>query len=100
MSEIIHFPGQVMTFGSVARQRCMWCGALIEEKDLDRIAIEEASRPPERQGKPLEVDDLAWWRDLVAVDGNWKSIVEHPADGKAPERSCMRLMPQELESAA
>lgn len=97
MSEIVHFAGPVMTFGSVSRQRCAWCGALIQEYDLRRVAVEESSRPPERRGKPLDVDELGWWEKcLVAVDGPAKWRVDEPEDGKAPDRSCMQLLPDEV----
>lgn len=95
-TEIIHFAGPVCTFGTISRQRCQWCGALIQEYDLTKVAIEEASRPPERQGKPLEADDLSWWDGLVSVDGNWRAAVDEPEDQKAPERSCMVLLPADF----
>lgn len=100
--EIIHFPAQMMRFGSVCRQRCAWCGALIQERDLDRIALRETERDPERRGKPLEAEEVGWWSGLVAVSGTnpvmlW--AVEEPSDGLAPERSCMRLMPEEFKAA-
>ena len=36
--EIIHVAGTPVTFGSITRQRCCWCGALIQERDLARIS--------------------------------------------------------------
>lgn len=100
--EIIHFPGPVMTFGMVARQRCAWCGALITEIDMANVGIDEASRPPERRGSPITTDDFPWWDGMVAVTGtNPVSFASVPDDGtgKAPERSCMMLMPAELEES-
>jgi hypothetical protein len=97
--EIIHFAGQTMTFGRVTRQRCLWCGALIQEYDLDSIAMPEARREPERRGKPIEAEELGWWTGLVAVSGTnpvMRSAVDDPADGNAPERSCMMLLPAEI----
>lgn len=97
--EIVHFAGQTMTFGRITRQRCQWCGALIEEWDLDRIAMPEACRPAERRGKPIEPADMGYWNGLVAVSGTnpvTRWAVDDPEDGKAPDRSCMMLLPPEL----
>lgn len=95
--EIIHFAGQTMCFGSVQRQRCLWCGALIEERDLANMAVkvdptasEEVQQ--EEANRALDVK----WTGLVAVLGNVRWAVEDPDDGKAPERSCMRLLPEGL----
>lgn len=96
--EIIHVAGPTLTFGSITRQRCCWCGALIEERDLANISMPEADRALDRQGKPLEADELGWWSGLVAVCGtNPVSLwaVDDPEDGKAPERSCMMLLPED-----
>ena len=99
--------GPVITFGSVSRQRCSWCGALIDEKDMTRIAVQI----PEDGSDPLP---LAWWEvgGLVAVSGSNPRVSsavepelsedETMPDGspvyKAPERSCMRLF-EGLESS-
>lgn len=93
---IIHFPAQAMQFGSVVRQRCAWCGALIQERDLANIGMPEADRREDRRGKPIEADEVGWWSGLVAVSGTNPvilSAVDDPPDGKAPDRSCMVLMP-------
>lgn len=105
--EIIHLAGPVITFGSVSRQRCSWCGALIDEKDITNIAVLETDRASERRGEPLMPDELAWWEvgGLVAVTGSnprmsyavdaEESKNEFMPDGSpthtAPERCCMRL---------
>lgn len=95
---IVHLAGPVITFGSLSRQRCSWCGALVEENDLARVGVLESDRPEERRGQPLTVDDLSWWEGLVAVDDHAgvrvsTSVEPEVRDGEpvAPERSCMRL---------
>lgn len=97
--EIIHVAGPVMHFGAVYRQRCQWCGALIQEMDLRHIAIQEDGRPEDLRGKPIDPDrELHWWSDLVAISGTFPKVLshrDHPEDGEAPERSCMVLMPAE-----
>jgi hypothetical protein len=98
--EIIHFPAHMMQFGSICRQRCAWCGALIQERDLASIAMLEADRAPKRQGKPIDATEIGWWDGLVAVSGTnpvMLRAVDDPPDGKAPERSCMVLMPEDIE---
>ena len=97
MSEIIHFAGQTMTFGSVQRQRCLWCGALIDERDLARVAVQvdpSASEEVQRE-EAVRTAELKW-SGLVAIDGNARWAVDDPEDGNAPERSCMQLLPEEI----
>jgi hypothetical protein len=99
--EIIHFAGESMTFGTIRRQRCLWCGALIDEKDITAMAIADSGRDPERQGTPLEWDELGHWSGLVAVSGTNPRIlrkVDDPPDAKAPDRSCMMLLPEEISA--
>lgn len=100
-TEIIHFPAHMMSFGSVCRQRCAWCGALIQERDLAAIAMPEEDRAAERRGKPIEADEVGWWSGLVAISGTnpvMLRAVDDPPDGKAPERSCMVVLPQDFEA--
>ncbi len=78
----------------MVRQRCAWCGALIDELDLDRLAIPEGDPPLiNEDGTPRNR-----WAGLVAVDvqegvitAKW--AVDDPADGKIPGDSCMALDP-------
>jgi hypothetical protein len=93
--EIIHLAGPVITFGPVQRQRCAWCGAVIEEWNIERVGMLEADRPPERQGEPVEHDELPRWEGLVAIDGCARWRVDEPEDHEAPERSCFVLLPSE-----
>jgi hypothetical protein len=97
--EIIHFAGPPFTFGTITRQRCLWCGALIQECDLANIGVEESSRKPEMRGKPLDLDKLGWWDGLVGVTGTnpmMYRVIDDPEDKKAPKNSCMVLMPEEI----
>jgi hypothetical protein len=104
---IIHIAGPVCGFGSVWRQRCQWCGGLIEERDLSRIAVIETDRPPERQGQPLDVEEFGWWDGLVAMAGTFPAMTwavdadEFYDDGtpKVAPRMCMVLLPDEMTTA-
>ena len=97
MSEIVHLAGPQITFDGVARQRCAWCGALIEERDLSNMAVAtDSTASPEVQQEEANRVALGAWEGFVAVEGTFpvrKSAVDEPEDGKAPERSCMRLLP-------
>lgn len=86
--EIIHFSGQTMRIGPLRRQRCLWCGGLIQEYDLRRIS---------RVLEPGEDPDAEWepgaYSGLVAVDGQSSWAVDDPEDGKVPARACSELLP-------
>lgn len=86
MAEIIHVAGPVITVGTLRRQRCTWCGALVEEHDLAMV-----SRPVEAGEDPDVPWEPAVWTGLVAVDGHVFWAVADPEDGKIPPTSCMAL---------
>jgi hypothetical protein len=92
VSELVHVAGPQITFGSVQRQRCAWCGALIVEHDLASVGVQV--QEGESAEHAMEGFRRSRWEGLVAVDGNVKWAVDEPADGQAPERSCMRLLPE------
>lgn len=100
MAEIVHVAAQPVTFGSMQRQRCAWCGALIEERDHSRMAV----AVPPNSSEEVRREEVARaaetrWEGLVAVDGHVRWAVDDPEDGLAPERSCMRLLPAEVDGA-
>jgi hypothetical protein len=72
-----HLVAQTITFGSVRRQRCLWCGALVDEVDLARIASTSPGPIPH-------------WEGWVMVDGNARYAVAAD-DGRAPDEACMRI---------
>lgn len=90
MGPLIHVAAPPLTFGTVRRQRCAWCGALIDEYDLASIAA-----PVERdaEGNIIPFEGPGAWVGLVAVDGGHRWAVDDPADGRAPESSCMERLP-------
>lgn len=97
--EIVHLAGPQVTFGNVVRQRCCWCGGLIAEYDLSRMAVQiDETASPEVQQAEIE-SAPGRWEGFVAIEGTnprCLSAVDTPEDGKAPERSCMRLLPVEM----
>jgi hypothetical protein len=107
---LVHLAAPAVRAGDVVRQRCAWCGALLEERDLSRIAVAlEPGEDPEGAVDRAFVDEdgapRGGWRGLVALatagelpDGRRGSAalwaVDDPADGKIPEDSCMALPPE------
>jgi hypothetical protein len=89
--------GLPVTFDGVQRQRCMWCGALIEERNFARMAVAtDSSASSEVQQEEANRAGTAHWQGFVAIEGTNPvvlSAVDEPEDGQAPERSCMRLLP-------
>lgn len=89
-----------MRVQNIIRTRCLWCGALIDETDLDeQIAYPTEQGPPP---SPVEEDGTPkiQWAGLVAIEehgegtalgfrGRW--AVDDPVDAKIPDDSCMAL---------
>lgn len=90
---LVHLVGPPLRAGDVIRQRCAWCGALIDEYDLTRVAIPEGDPPlVHEDGTPC-----GGWTGLVAVAEGSPTVkwaVENPPDGRMPEDSCMALDPE------
>lgn len=81
MSEaVVHFAGLDLQVGDVLRQRCSWCGALLIDYDLARIAVPEGQDPRPSTWPPGR---------LVAVDGGASWLLD-PTD-RVPAGSCADL---------
>jgi RNA polymerase subunit RPABC4/transcription elongation factor Spt4 len=95
--EIVHIAAPAITFDNVKVQRCAWCGALIETRDFSNMAVAiDPSASQEVQQEEANSAGRASWKGFVSVlDGFPRilSAIDEPEDGKAPERSCMRLIP-------
>ena len=87
-----HVVGISVETRGIRRQRCAWCGALLQEDDLSRMAWalnEDGSDP----GPPSE------WpvAEILRIDGNVLRVVpkdEWPEEGKVPLDCCLRIDPQ------
>lgn len=88
---LVHLASPPVRAGNVVRQRCGWCGALIDELDLERVAVPIGDEPLlNEHGLPR-----LRWEGLVAVARSGGRTMKHavpdPEDGRVPEDSCMAL---------
>jgi len=73
---IVHIGGDTVTvFGRYVRQRCAWCGKVLVEYDLERVAV-----PVGQEGPPATFPAGA----LVLVDGNMMTVVEPEMIAESP----------------
>lgn len=81
MSKVIHIAGAVVKVGAVSRQRCAWCGVMLDELDLRNVAWEGDNEPT------CGFTPLA----LISVEGvnpTSYSVVEHVDGGQIPAGFC------------
>lgn len=86
---VVHIAGPDVTIGSRLRQRCAWCGEVLWDHDLDRIAV-PVDQLDDDGGfcPPLMLPGA-----LVLVDGNMKAVVPHEDGAQLPDNACDRLPP-------
>lgn len=79
---VVHIAGLDVQIGTQLRQRCAWCGAVLFDYALDRIAVPEGQDP-----RP------ATWTvgALIEVDGNAKWAVPHNDGDQLPANACAAL---------
>lgn len=87
MTGMVHIAGHTVTIGSQIRQRCAWCGAVLIDEDLSRVAvpIEDAGRPFPTwpTGELVEVERVGIMRATRLVD--------HTDGDQLPDNACGRL---------
>jgi hypothetical protein len=85
MSLEVHIAGIQVKVGSRVRQRCAWCGVVLDDVDLNLVAV------------PVDQPDggVPEWRvgSLVAIDGGMAWSVQHEEGDAVPEGCCARLDP-------
>lgn len=100
---IVHLVGPCMRIGPIVRQRCIWCGALIRDDDLSRIAFQIPEGKTEEQARADGDFEPGHWEigAWVAVDGVARYVVRSRAedealgaDGQTPDGACCRLDPE------
>lgn len=68
---VTHIAGaQMVMFGRYLRQRCEWCGIILLEYDLARVAVPEGTDPMPAMWTPMA---------LVRVDGHISAEIVNPA---------------------
>lgn len=82
---VVHIAGLDMQVGPYLRQRCGWCGAVLVDYDLDRVAVPVGQDPRPGTWTP---------GNLVAVDGSAWYTVPHADGDTLPEGSCAKLDPE------
>ncbi len=85
MSEESHIAGLDVEIGPYLRQRCAWCGTVLLDYDLRNVAVQTEATDK----------SVATWPvgEVIRVDGNMSSVVEHESGNQLPEDSCMNLDP-------
>lgn len=85
MNALVHIAGMYVRINDLLRQRCAWCGAVLLDYDLTRIAVPEGQDPTP-----------ATWPvgELVGVDGAMSYTVAHVDGDPLPDGACGRLDPE------
>jgi hypothetical protein len=76
---VIHFIGLEMHVKTRVRQRCSWCGEILEDVDLSLMMVPAGS---DGLWKGWEVGAL------LAVEGNGRWIVKPEVEGRLPLGTC------------
>lgn len=91
VSGVVHIAGPAIQIDGQLRQRCSWCGALLLDYALGRVAV-----PVDQDARPA-----TWAMDAcVAVDGNAQYLVGlvdsvvKPGEKRLPDGACGRLDPE------
>jgi hypothetical protein len=88
MNEVIHIAGLDVVVGTQLRQRCAWCGAIIDDKDLRGLAV--ALQPGETEAAPYP----SW--PIGALIGRMDGatyVIDHPDGEVLPDGCCAKLDP-------
>lgn len=92
---IVHIAGHPVQVGSHLRQRCSWCGGILVDEDLSRIAFEIRDGDDKAQEYPTWPTGA-----LVEVNGLDDSVVtmtralEHDDGDPVPDGCCAKLGPE------
>lgn len=82
---VTHIAGPDIRVNAHLRQRCGWCGAVLCDYDLTRIAVPDGQDPT----------PATWAQgDLVRQDGNAWFTVDHEDGAELPDDACARIDPE------
>jgi hypothetical protein len=82
---VVHIVGTVVDVGTRTRQCCAWCGVVLLDYDLTRIAVplgQDASAPATFPPG-----------SLLEVDGHVKWVVAHEDGAQLPANTCVGITP-------
>jgi len=85
--EIVHIAGLDVRVGPHLRQRCAWCGAIIEDVDLSTIQVQVV--PGE------ETPSYPTWQvgALIGRSGGATYVIAHNDGDQLPPNSCASVDP-------
>lgn len=78
---MIHIAGNNVQVNQLLRQRCAWCGFMLIDYDLDRVAV-----PVGQVGQAPAIWPVG---ALVEIDGNASWVVYYD-EQQLPPNACMR----------
>lgn len=84
---VVHIAGLPVKVGRIVRQRCAWCGAVIDDVDLSAVAVvlTGAGDPQLWPTWPVGA--------LLGVDGGVRWVIEHADGDDVPPECCASLDP-------
>lgn len=97
LGPVIHIAGLDVRVGTLRRQRCAWCGAVLLDEDLAAIQVGLPPGKSEAQARADgDLDPPGAWPvgELVARDGAATYVVEHEDGAVLPEGCCAKLDPE------
>lgn len=86
-SGVTHIAGIRVQTGQFVRQRCAWCGAVLEDYDLERLGV--------IPGPDGQAGEVPLWEvgGLVLVDGALSMALPTMVGNVLPDNACTRLDP-------
>lgn len=86
---VVHIAAPYARIGIRLRQRCLWCGAVLLDYDLDRTASPCGEACQAAGCQPDNHRPATWPAgSLVEVEGNARSVVPHEDGADLPANAC------------
>lgn len=79
---VAHLPGLAISVGPLQRQRCAWCGVILQDYDLRYVGV-----PVDQPGPPPHWPVDEW----IETDGTYTGVVEGLDDDQYPENACLTV---------
>lgn len=91
---IVHIAGIVVNYGSRRRQRCAWCGAMLEDVDLATVAVQLPHNGSDPAPLPTwEVGGLVlfWGPVRQLVEPHLEMLEDGTPAVRLPDDCCAKL---------